>query len=92
MHLNRTAFTPSAPVSAVSSQPSWSASALAEATDTAPVELSALGEHVEHCNGARSPWFLFQCAADRLAGFMAPRLVTTVVLVAIAFGVVSVVA
>ena len=63
-----------------------------EAADTTPMELSALGAHVDRCNGSRGRWFALQCAADSLLGFMAPRFVTTVVLVALVFGVVSVVA
>lgn len=79
-------------VAASSSRQPWATASLAEAADTSPMELSALGAHVDHCNGSRSRWFSVQCAADTLLGFMAPRFVTTVVLVAIVFGVFSVVA
>lgn len=64
----------------------------AEAVDTSPGELSALGAHIDRCNGCRSRWFAIQCAADSLLGFVAPRFVTTVVVVALVFGVVSIVA
>ena len=93
MLLTRTALTSESPiVSTAGSQRSWATSAFPEAADSAPMDLSALGEHVDHCNGSRSRWFALQCAADRVSAFVAPRLVTTVVLVALAFGVVSLVA
>jgi hypothetical protein len=96
MLLNRTALTSdrlsAASVSAAGSRGPWTTSSFPEVAESAPMELSALGEHVDHCNGSRSRWFAAQCAADRLAGFMAPRLVTTVVVVALVFGVVSLVA
>ena len=91
MLLNRAALFSETPL-ATASVPvhrSWSTSSVSGLDDTAPMELSALGEHVDHCNGSRSRWFAVQCAADRLAGFMAPRIVTTLALVALAFGVVS---
>lgn len=90
---NRTAFL--AAPSLVTPPPPrrpWATASIADAADTSPMELSALGDHVDHCNGSRSRWFTVQCAADRLLGFMAPRFVTTVVLVVIVFGVVSLVA
>ena len=69
---------------------SWATSAFDEEADTSPVELSALGAHVDRCNGSRGRWFAIQCAADSLLSFVAPRLVTTVVVVALVFGVVSI--
>ena len=55
------------------------------------MELSALGEHVDHCNGLRGRMFGLQCAADSLIAFIAPRFVTTTVVVALVFGVASLV-
>ena len=55
------------------------------------MELTALGAHVDHCNGSRGRMFALQCAADSLIAFIGPRFVTTVVLVAFVFGVVSLV-
>ena len=57
--------------------------------DTSPGELSALGAHVDRCNGSRGRMFRLQCAADAMIGFVAPRFVTTAVIVALAFGVAS---
>lgn len=71
---------------------SWATSALPEEADTSPMELSALGAHVDRCNGSRGRWFAVQCAADSMLSFVASRLVTTVVVVAFVFGVVAIVA
>ena len=65
----------------------WATSSLDAAADTSPMELSALGAHVDRCNGSRGRWFGLQCAADALVGFLAPRLVTTLVVVILVFGV-----
>ena len=69
----------------------WATASFADAADTSPMELSALGEHVENCNGSRGRMFGIRCAADSLIAFIAPRFVTTAVIVAIVFGVVSLV-
>ncbi|MES1162490.1 MAG: hypothetical protein ABUL50_05470, partial [Rhizobacter sp.] len=50
---------------------------IADATDTAPMELRELGDHVSRCNGSRGRWFALQCAADAVHDFVAPRFVTT---------------
>ncbi len=70
----------------------WATSSHSDAADTSPGELMALGVHVDHCNGSRGRWFALQCAADSVLGFMAPRLVTTMVVLAVVFGVLSIVA
>jgi hypothetical protein len=70
----------------------WATAAIADAADTTPMELSALGDHVDRCKGSRGRWFALQCAADSLIGFIAPRFVTTAVIVAIVFGLASLVA
>lgn len=55
------------------------------------MELSALGAHVDRCNGSRGRMFRLRCAADSLIAFIAPRFVTTAVVVAFVLGVVSLV-
>ena len=67
------------------------ATASSDAADTTPMELSALGAHVDRCNGSRGRMFRLQCAADAMIAFVAPRFVTTAVIVALAFGVASLV-
>jgi hypothetical protein len=71
---------------------SWSTAAFGEAADTSPVELSALGEHLGACQGARGRLFALHCAAESLHGFVAPRLVTTLVVAALLIGACSLIA
>jgi hypothetical protein len=65
----------------------WATSSIDGAAETSPMELSVLGAHVDRCNGSRGRWFELQCAADALVAFLAPRLVTTLVVVGLVFGI-----
>ena len=66
----------------------WATSAIDRRTaDTTPMDISALGAHVDRCNGLRGPMFGLQCAADALSGFLAPRIRDHAVVVAIVIGV-----
>jgi hypothetical protein len=65
----------------------WATASFPDTADTTPMELSALGAHVDRCNGSRGRMFRLQCAVDAMVGFVAPRFVTTVVIVALVFGV-----
>jgi hypothetical protein len=69
----------------------WATAAIADAADTTPMELDALGAHVDRCNGSRGRMFALQCAAESLLGFIASRFITTAVVVVIVFGVASLV-
>ena len=62
--------------------PRWTTASIPGATDTSPMELSALGAHVSRCNGCRGRWFALRCAADAVHGFVAPRFVTTLFIAA----------
>ena len=68
-------------------RPVWATSTIDNAADTSPMDLSALGAHVDRCNGLRGRMFGLRCAADSLTGFLAPRIVTTLVVLGIVFGV-----
>lgn len=70
----------------------WATASFADSADSMPMELSALGAHVDRCNGSRGRMFALQCAADSLLSFIAPRFITTAVLVALVFGVASLIA
>jgi len=70
-------------------RPVWATSSIDGDADTSPMELSALGAHVDRCNGSRGRMFGLRCAADSLSGFLAPRIVTTLVAIAIVIGVAS---
>ena len=69
--------------------PFWSTASFGDTTDTSPVELSALGEHLNSCRGAHGRFFGLQCAAEVLNSYIAPRFVTTVVVVTLLIGVTS---
>ena len=74
------------------SVPFWATATLDGAVDTSPMELSALGAHVDHCNGSRGRMFGLRCVADTIHGFIAPRFVTTLIVIGFVFGVVSLIA
>jgi hypothetical protein len=71
--------------------PSWSTASFGDGTDTTPMDLSALEEHLDLCQGSRGRWFTLQCIAETLNGFVAARFVTTLVAVALLIGVASLV-
>ncbi len=75
----------------VITRPRWSTASIAGAADTTPMELSALGEHFDHCKGCQGRLFTLQCMVDKMHGVIAPRLVTTLVIVTGFFAVASLV-
>ncbi len=81
-----------APAALAPEFPRWSTASASDAPDTTPGELSELGDHALHCRGAQGRFFRAHCAAESLSGFLAPRFMTTVVVVALAFGIVSLIA
>jgi hypothetical protein len=64
--------------------PRWTTSSFANAADTTPAELSALGAHVDRCKGSRGRWFALQCSCDAVHDFVSRRIVTTTLLIACA--------
>ncbi len=63
--------------------PRWTTASIADAADSAPMELEHLGSHYSACNVQRSRWFRVQCVAESVHDFFAPRLVTTLCLAAV---------
>lgn len=72
--------------SSIATSPRWTTASIADATDTAPMELRELGAHVSRCNGSRGRWFALRCAADAVHDFVAPRFVTTLCIAGAAIG------
>lgn len=68
--------------------PPWATAAFSGAADTTPMELEL---HIDRCIGSREPMFGLRCVVDAVHGFIAPRFVTTLVAVGLAFGVLSLV-
>lgn len=71
--------------------PFWSTASFGEPADTSPMELSALGEHLDSCKGSHGRLFAMRCAAEKMNGFIAARFVTTLVVATFLIGVTSLV-
>jgi hypothetical protein len=51
------------------------------------MDLTDLGQHLDRCNGSRGHWFTLQCVAQTIHRVLAPRLVTTLIVIALLIGV-----
>lgn len=71
--------------------PFWSTASFGDSPDTSPMELSALGEHLDVCKGTNSRWFTLQCVGEAMNGFIAARFVTTMVVATLLIGVTAMV-
>ena len=69
--------------------PQWSTASFGDNADTSPMELSALGAHMATCKTLQGRLFGARCAAEAMHGFVACRLVTTLVVAALLIGVSS---
>ncbi len=67
--------------------PRWSTSSFGGPPSTSPMELSALGRHMDRCNGTRGRMFLLRGVAQVIDRWAAPRLVTTLVVTTLLIGV-----
>ena len=61
----------------------WSTATFGDAVDTSPLELSDLGEHLQHCSARSGHWARLRCAAESMNGFVSTRLVTTLALLSL---------
>lgn len=66
--------------------PRWSTSAFAAETQPADNESSALGDHLNLCRSVTGRLFAVRCGVDAVHRFLAPRLVTTLVVVLLLVG------
>lgn len=64
----------------------WSTSSFGACADTSPAELDALGAHLHACHEQRGRWFDLRCRADLMHGFLAARLVSSLLAVALLIG------
>ena len=69
--------------------PQWSTASFGDDADTLPMELSELGAHMTACKTLSGRMFFARCAAESLHGFVAGRLVTTLVVAALLIGALS---
>ena len=63
-------------------RPRWSTSSFGSAPDTSPLELAALVTHLKRCNRQRDSLFALRCVGEAMDEFAAPRLISTVALLA----------
>ncbi|MDT7834112.1 hypothetical protein [Aquabacterium sp. OR-4] len=61
--------------------PSWSTSALSRGEGTEAAELAPLGEHLQRCRCVAGRHFALRCGAEAVQGFVAARLISTVLVV-----------
>ena len=72
--------------------PIWSTASFGHTTDVSPLEVAALGKHLNVCKSSHSGLLALLYIAQRLHGFVSTRFVTTlVVLLALLIGVSSLV-
>lgn len=69
--------------------PRWTTSSFGDTADTSPMELSALGEHLDRCHALKGRLFDARCVAEAMHGFVASRFVTTLVIATLLIGVSS---
>jgi hypothetical protein len=67
----------------VMANPRWSTASFGDAADTSPMELSDLGEHLQHCSARSSYWARLRYAAESMNGFISTRLVTSLALLSL---------
>lgn len=80
---------PAALASVPSERARWATASLDSAPDTTPGELSSLEAHVDRCKRSGGIVQGLEAAADAVHAFVAPRLVTTTVIVGFVLGVAS---
>lgn len=68
------------------SKPQWSTACFADRASAAGADMHALGEHVHVCRIPHRHLFALRCVAESFNGFVATRLVTTVLVVALLVG------
>lgn len=59
------------------SGPRWSTSCFGHSCDTSPVELHALGSHLQQCQNSSTSLHALQRATQAVHGFVAQRFVST---------------
>lgn len=67
--------------------PSWDTSSYGHPADTSPMEYSALADHLSDCSRSRGALQTLRNGAGLVRGFVMPRLVTTVLFIALIAGI-----
>lgn len=71
----------------LSTRPRWSTSAFAQEYGADDNVASALGAHLNSCRSVNGRWFAVRCGVDAVRQFLAPRLVTSLVVLALLVGI-----
>ncbi len=61
--------------------PFWSTASFGDPAHTSPMELEALGAHLDLCKASRGRLFVARSIAETLNRYVAPRFVTTLLAV-----------
>ena len=67
-------------------QPSWSTASFGNAAATSPMDLNALGQHVQQCSRPGSAWLALTGSAIDLHRGLLARFVTSLALLAVLVG------
>jgi len=68
-------------------RPRWSTSAFAQEHGADDNVASSLCAHLNSCRSVNGRWFPVRCGVDAVRQFLAPRLVTTLVVIALLVGI-----
>ena len=61
----------------------WSTASFSDSVDTSPGDLQALGQHLQHCQGHHHRLRVLQRGAEAVHGFVVPRFVSTLAVLAV---------
>ena len=61
----------------------WSTASFSDSVDTCPGDLHALGQHLQHCQGRHRRLRALLRGAEAVHGFVAPRFVSTLAVLAL---------
>lgn len=66
--------------------PNWTTSAFGTSSETSPMELSALGDHLDICRSPNARLLMLHNVAQRAHGFAVSRLMTTLAVTVLLLG------
>jgi hypothetical protein len=66
--------------------PCWSTACFGEAADPSPLEMSGLGDHLQACRALCGRLFRLGCAVEAAMAFLAARVVTSLLALALLVG------
>ena len=67
----------------MSAATTWRTAADGDAAATSPVDLATLGDHLGDCGARSGRLFSLRCGSELLGGFVAARLMTSLLLVSL---------